>query len=219
MLAACGGENHIIGIQTPGDKVTPTAAWDSRAASSVLPTRTPTSTAEVTTTVPATVVPLLTQGPDTQAVRFFLNVESVAENVWSCIGDADGSLRCSGISDPDNLTADRWTCGESAAGAWECRGNLDEKNLRPELWGCKNTVVAGWDCTGNIDGTDATMERWTCKMKADGFWLCEGNIDKSTSALERWSCTGTGVEWTCSRDLGRLFPLVVPVISTSVRPK
>ena len=145
----------------------------------------------------------------------FLNVESVAENTWSCLQGAGGNLRCSGLIDPEDLSSDRWTCGESIAGVWKCNGNVDGETLRPELWGCKNPTVGSWFCSGDIDGTDATMELWTCKMKAASSWLCDGNIDKATRTLERWSCDEMMGKWKCSRDLGRLFPLVVPVISAS----
>ena len=212
LIAGCVRENQIANPLTPEAKVVPTAAWDYSAASSVLTT--PTSTAELTAVVPDSVVPLSTQAPDEQAVRFFLNVESIAENSWSCTGYAGGSLRCRGSIQPDNPSSDRWLCGESDGGTWECRGNVNKQNLRDELWGCKTTTSGSWVCSGDIDGTDATMEIWTCKMEADDSWLCQGNIDKATLGLERWSCIGMGVEWDCSRDLGRLFPLIVPVIST-----
>ena len=97
-------------------------------------------------------------GPGAVTLQVFLNVESVAKNVWSCIGGPGSNLRCGGPIDPDNLSSDRWTCGESMAEVWNCSGNVDGENLRLELWGCKDLTVGSWFCSVDIDGTDATME-------------------------------------------------------------
>ena len=145
----------------------------------------------------------------------FLNVESVAENTWSCLLDAGGNLRCRGLIDPDGPSSDRWACEQSITGMWNCSGNIDRETLRPEFWSCKNPAVGNWFCSGDIDGTDATMELWTCKMKSDSSWFCDGNIDKSTGSVERWSCDEMMGKWKCSYDLGRLFPLIVPVTSAN----
>ena len=58
---------------------------------------------------------------------------------------------------------------------------------------------------------------WTYTMKADSSWFCDGNIDKSTGCLERWSCDEMMGRWKCSYDLGRLFPLIMPVTSAGQR--
>ena len=211
---AAAGDVQDAGTPVPAETATPTP--ESMETLPPAPTAVDrTGVTDGTATATATEEPGEVVGVEArQATMVLLRVESVGEFSWSCLEEADGSLSCSGRVDPGDPLKGRWTCREGQSGSWECSGNVDATDLRAERWTCERVTSDAWSCSGDLNRSDASMERWTCKLVTEGGWSCEGDIDKATSVRERWACNRVALVWECSREIGRLFPLMVPVVAT-----